>query len=45
MNWEAVGAIGESLSAVAVLITLVYLAMSDTSEHPRDEELRHDLLT
>ena len=27
MNWEAIGAVGESLSAVAVLITLVYLAV------------------
>lgn len=26
MNWEAIGALGESLSAVLVLITLVYLA-------------------
>ncbi len=27
MNWEAIGAVGEILSAVAVLITLVYLAI------------------
>ena len=27
MNWDAVGAVGESLSAVAVLITLVYLTI------------------
>jgi hypothetical protein len=27
LNWEAVGAIGEIVSAVAVLITLVYLAV------------------
>jgi len=27
LNWEAVGAIGELLSALAVLITLVYLAV------------------
>jgi hypothetical protein len=26
MNWEAIGAMGESLSAILVLITLVYLA-------------------
>ena len=26
MNWEAIGAIGEILGAVAVLVTLVYLA-------------------
>ncbi len=27
MNWEAIGAIGESLSAIAVLVTLGYLAV------------------
>jgi hypothetical protein len=27
MNWEAIGAIGEIIGAVAVLITLIYLAM------------------
>ena len=27
MNWEAIGAIGEILGAVAVLITLIYLAI------------------
>ena len=27
MNWEAIGAVGETLSAIAVLITLGYLAM------------------
>ena len=26
MNWEAIGAVGEILSALAVLVTLVYLA-------------------
>ena len=26
MNWEAIGALGESLSAILVLITLIYLA-------------------
>ena len=26
MNWEAIGALGQSLSAILVLITLVYLA-------------------
>jgi hypothetical protein len=25
MNWEAIGAIGEILSAIAVLVTLIYL--------------------
>ena len=27
MNWEAIGAIGEILGAIAVLVTLVYLAL------------------
>jgi hypothetical protein len=27
MNWEALGAVGETIGAVAVLVTLVYLAM------------------
>ncbi len=27
MNWDAIGAIGELLSAIAVLVTLVYLAV------------------
>lgn len=27
MNWEAIGAVGETVGALAVLITLVYLAM------------------
>ena len=27
MNWEAIGAVGEILSAIAVFITLVYLAV------------------
>ena len=27
MNWEAIGAIGESLGAIAVFITLGYLAL------------------
>ena len=26
MNWEAIGAVGESLGSVAVLVTLIYLA-------------------
>jgi hypothetical protein len=26
MNWDAIGAMGESLSAILVLITLIYLA-------------------
>ena len=27
MNWDAIGAVGETLGAVAVLVTLVYLAI------------------
>ena len=27
MNWEAIGAVGETVGALAVLLTLVYLAM------------------
>jgi hypothetical protein len=27
MNWEAIGAMGETIGALAVLITLVYLAL------------------
>lgn len=27
MNWEAIGAIGEIVGAIAVLVTLIYLAM------------------
>ena len=26
MNWEAIGAVGEILGAIAVLVTLIYLA-------------------
>ena len=28
MNWEAIGAVGEVLGAFAVVLTLVYLAVS-----------------
>jgi hypothetical protein len=27
MSWEAIGAVGELIGAVAVLVTLLYLAM------------------
>jgi hypothetical protein len=27
MNWEAIGSVGESISALAVLVTLIYLAI------------------
>jgi len=38
MNWEALGAIGETLGAVAVLVTLAYLAVQ--VRHARDEVRR-----
>jgi len=40
MNWEAIGAVGEILGAVAVLITLVYLAIQirqSTAQQKREE--------
>ena len=27
MNWEAIGAVGETVGAIAVIISLVYLAL------------------
>ncbi|HEY5647584.1 MAG TPA: hypothetical protein VIS76_16660 [Pseudomonadales bacterium] len=38
MNWEAIGAIGETLGALAVFITLVYLAVQ--VRHARSEARR-----
>jgi len=40
MNWEAIGAIGETLGSVAVLITLIYLSFQ--IRHARSE-LRHSV--
>ncbi len=40
MNWEAIGAVGEILSALAVLVTLVYLATQirqSTAQQKREE--------
>ena len=40
MNWEAIGAVGESLGAVAVLVTLIYLAVQirqNTAQQKREE--------
>jgi hypothetical protein len=40
MNWEAIGAVGETLSALAVLVTLVYLATQirqNTAQQKREE--------
>jgi len=38
MNWDALGAIGETLGAIAVLVTLGYLAVQ--VRHARDEVAR-----
>ena len=35
MNWEAIGAVGETLGSIAVLITLIYL--SNQIRHARSE--------
>ncbi len=40
MNWEAIGAVGEILGALAVLVTLVYLAAQirqNTAQQKREE--------
>jgi len=40
MNWDAIGAIGESLGAIAVLVTLIYLAIQirqNTAQQKREE--------
>ena len=40
MNWDAIGAVGESLGAIAVLITLFYLAVQirqNTAQQKREE--------
>ncbi len=40
MNWEAVGAISEGVGAIAVVLTLIYLAMQirqNTSQQKREE--------
>lgn len=47
MNWEAIGAIGEIVGAIAVLVTLIYLAMqvrqsSDTQRAQTHQQLAHD---
>jgi hypothetical protein len=33
MNWDAIGAIGETVGAVAVVISLVYLAIQMRSQN------------
>ena len=40
MNWEAIGAVGESLGAIAVLVTQIYLAVQvrqNTAQQKREE--------
>jgi len=40
VNWEAIGAVGESLGAIAVLVTLAYLAVQvrqNTAQQKREE--------
>ena len=40
MNWEAIGAVGKILSALAVLVTLAYLAIQirqNTAQQKREE--------
>jgi len=54
MNWDAVGAIGELVSAIAVVVTLAYVAMqlrqntdamrSSTWQSIQDAEQRYDTL-
>jgi hypothetical protein len=41
VNWEAIGAIGELLSAVAVLVTLIYLAVQVRNART---EMQHSVL-
>ena len=40
MNWDAVRAVGDSLGAIAVLVTLIYLAIQikqNTAQQKREE--------
>lgn len=43
MNWDAIGAIGQLLGSVAVLISIAYLALQ--VRHARDEMRRSAVLT
>ena len=45
MNWEAVGAIGETLGAAGVIVTLVYLAVQirDSNRVAEDASFEHKL--
>ena len=50
MNWDAIGAIGEIISAIAVLGTLIYLAVqirqsSDTQRAQTHQQLAHDRIS
>lgn len=47
MNWDAIGAIGEIVGAMAVLVTLIYLAVqirqsSDTQRAQTHQQLAHE---
>jgi hypothetical protein len=54
MNWDAIGAVGELISAIAVVMTLIYVAMqlrqntdalrSSTWQSIQDAEQRYDTL-
>ncbi len=50
MNWEAIGALGEAIGAVAIIITLIYLAMqirqsTQLSKASAQQLLSHQLST
>ena len=47
MNWDAIGAIGEIIGAIAVLVTLIYLSVqirqsSETQRAQTYQQLTHD---
>jgi hypothetical protein len=45
MNWDAMGAIGETLGSLGVLITLVYLAIQVKSMSPKRGDFPLGLIT
>jgi hypothetical protein len=42
MNWDAIGAVGELIGAIAILITLVYLAFQIKVMRDMNEKLAID---
>ena len=44
MNWDAIGAIGEIVGALAVVVTLIYLAIQirSSNKHSELESFRHN---